>query len=152
MISRPRQVPDEAAWAGHEADLDVQFAHKRYFGKTTDEVMYDFRDLVIERAMELRLAPRPVFQYYVFAFVDLFASPGESAEQADCASIFLHLLCDREKSDPGSVAELYFELRATVEHVAGNQAFYDADIDIYGDFRSHAAELAGLCAPSKARP
>jgi len=144
-MMRPRAVPGEAEWAGHEQDLDAQYAHHRYFGKTTDEVMYDFRDLVIERASELREVPRPVFQYYVFAFVDLFASPCESAEQADCASVFLRLLCDRERIDPGSVADLYPELRDTVEHVAGNQAFYGADIDIYGDFREHAAELAALC-------
>ena len=151
MIPRPREVPDETAWAGHEDDLEVQYAYHRYFGKTTDEVMYDFRDSVIERACELRFAPRPVFQYYVFAFVDLFASPGESAEQSDCASVFLRLLCDREQRDPGSVAELYVELRPTVEHVANHQSFYDADLDIYGDFREHAAELAALCDPGRAQ-
>ena len=138
-------MPDEAAWAGHEEDLDVRYAYRLYFGKTTDEVMYDFREHVIERALELRLAPRPVFQYYVFAFVDLFASPGESAEQADCASVFLEMLRDRERADPGSVAELYAELRPTVEHVANHQAIYDADLDIYGDFRDLATELAALC-------
>ncbi|HEY8973101.1 MAG TPA: hypothetical protein VIN75_02710 [Burkholderiaceae bacterium] len=144
-MARPRVVPGEAEWAGHEQDLEAQYAHRLYFGKTTDEIMYDFRDLVIERASELREVPRPVFQYYVFAFVDLFASPGESAEQADCASVFLLMLCGRERHDPGSVAEIYDDLRATVEHIANNQAFYDADVDIYGDFREHAAELAALC-------
>lgn len=145
MTGRPREVPGEAEWAGHDEDLDVRFAYRLYFGQTTDEVMYDFREHVIERALELQLAPRPVFQYYVFAFVDLFASPGESIGQADCASVFLRLLCRREQDDPGSVAALYAELRATVDHVANNQAFFDANIDIYGDFREHAAELAAIC-------
>ena len=113
--------------------------------------MHDFRDLVSERASELQFAPRPVFQYDVFTFVDLFASPGGSARQADCASVFLHLLRDREQSDPGSMKEIYAELRPTVEHVADNQSFYDADLDIYGDFRDLAAQLATLCASSDAR-
>jgi hypothetical protein len=58
---------------------------------------------------------------------------------------FLRFLCNREKSDPGSVARIYPELRATVEYVAANQAFFDADVDIYGDFRDQAAELKALC-------
>ena len=149
-MARPSQVPGEAEWSGYEDDLDVRYAYHLYFGKTTDEVKYDFRDLVIERAGELRLAPRAVFQYYVFAFVDLFDSPGESIGQSDCASVFLDLLCDRERRDPGSVAEIYPQLCETVEHVASNQAFYDADVDIYGDFRDHAAELAALCDQSDA--
>ena len=150
-IPRPRSIPGEAEWTGREGDFDVRFAYRLYFGKTTDEVMYEFREHASERALELRLAPRPVFQYYVFAFVDLFASPGESVEQAECAIAFLRLLRDREQSDPGSVKEIYAELRPTVEHVADNQSFYDADRDIYGDFRDLAAPLATLCASSDAR-
>ena len=48
-MARPSQVPGEAEWAGYEDDLDVRYAYRLYFGKTTDEVKYDFRDLVIER-------------------------------------------------------------------------------------------------------
>ena len=145
MIARPREVPGETEWAGREQDLDVQYAYHRYFGKTTDDVKYDFRDLVIERASELRFVPRSVFQYYVFAWIDLFESPGESVGQSDCASVFLNLLRDREEADPGSVAEIYAELRVTVEYVAANQEFFDADVDIYGDFRDRAADIKALC-------
>jgi hypothetical protein len=107
--------------------------------------MYDFRYSVIERAFELTFVSRRVFQYYVFTFVELFDSPGESVGQSDCASVFLNLLLRREREDPGSVKEIYPALRATVDHVAANQAFYDADIDIYGDFRARAAEIKTLC-------
>ena len=147
MIERPTRVPDQADWAGCEDDLEARYAYNRYFGKTRAEVMYDFRDLVIERACELRTVPRPVFQYYIFTFVELFDSPGESVGQSDCASVFLRLLLGREEADPGSVADIWPELRATVEHVAANQAFFDADIEIYGDFRDLAAEIAALCTP-----
>ena len=144
-MARPHRIPGEPEWAGYEDDLDVRYAYHRYFGKTTDEVMYDFRDLVIERAGELRSAPRAVFQYYVFAWVDLFGSAGESIGQSDCASVFLHLLCEREREDAGSVSEIYDDLRETVDHVANNQSFFDADVEIYGDFRDFAAEIRALC-------
>ena len=42
------------------------------------------------------------------------------------------------------MAQIYSELRATVDHVAHNPSFYDAELDIRGDFREHAAELATL--------
>jgi len=142
-------VPDQTDWAGYEADLEGRWAYRLLFGKSIDEVRYEFRDTAaIERSVELIGAPRPVFQYYVFAFVSLFESPVESAGESDCASAFLRLLCNRERDDPGCVAEIYPELRSTVEHVATNQAFYDADLDIYGDFRDLAAELAELCEPT----
>ena len=145
MIDRPTRVPDEADWHACQDDLEARYAYELYFGKTNSEVMYDFREHVIERACELTSVPRPVFQYYVFAFVDLFASPGESIEQADCASVFLRLLLDRENADPGSVVEIWHLLRATVGHVAANQGFFDADIEIYGDFRDLAADLKAVC-------
>jgi len=63
----------------------------------------------------------------------------------------LRLLCDRERDDPGSVSEICADLRDTVDHVAGNQAFFDADVDIYGDFRDLATELKALCEVQRTR-
>ena len=152
MNDLPIRIPDEADWAGCETNIEASYAHRLLLGKSLEEVMYLFRDTAIERAIELRCVPRPIFQYYVFVFVQLFASPGESAEQADCASVFLRLLWDRERDDPGSVSQIYADLRDTVDHVANNQAFFDADVDIYGDFRDLAAELEALCEAPHASP
>ena len=55
-MARPSQVPGEAEWAGYEDDLDVRYAYHLYFGKTTDEVKYDFRDLVITQPSWRRCA------------------------------------------------------------------------------------------------
>jgi hypothetical protein len=143
-------IPDAQDWAGYEADIEARYGHKLMFGKSLEELAYLFRDTPSERATELLAVPRRVFQYYAFTFVRLFDSPAESVEQADCASVFLRLLCGREKQDPGSVAQIYSELRATVDYVAANQSFFDADIDIYGDFRDLAAELELLCEAPRA--
>jgi len=48
-------------------------------------------------------------------------------------------------------AELLQMPRATVDYVASNQEFFDADVDIYGDFRDLAAEVEALCESSDAR-
>lgn len=152
MNDVPDRVPEESDWAGYEEDLDAQYAHRLMFGKTMEELLYSFRDLPIERGSELRFMPRRAFQYYVFTFVRLFASPAESLGQSTCADVFLSLLCEREAVDPGSVAEIYPRLRATVQHVAANQAFFDADVDIYGDFRERAAEIEARCATTPSHP
>lgn len=61
MIPRPRQVPDEAEWAGYEDDLDVRWAHGLLAGKTIEDVRCQFRDTYsIERASELLRAPSRV--------------------------------------------------------------------------------------------
>ena len=138
-------IPTEAEWAGHEGDLDVQYAYRLLYGKTVEEAMPCFVDnRSIERADELGFAPRRVFQYYVFAFVRYLSSPASEGD-SDCASVFLRLLLRRETDDRGSVAEIFDALREAVDHVANNQSFFDADVEIYGDFRDLAAEIKALC-------
>jgi hypothetical protein len=151
MTPYPARIPDEDDWTGHERDLESNYAYRHMFGKSIDDVMYDFRWCAIERGIELRSMPRTTFRSYVFAFAKLLNSPGEGVAQSDCASVFLNVLREREKSHPGSVAEIYPALRATIEHVAANQAFFDADVGIYGGFRDCAAEIEALCEAPHAR-
>jgi hypothetical protein len=139
------RVPDAEDWAGYENDLDVRYAHTLLFGKSAGEVQDVFgQGRSIERADELLFAPRKVSQYYVFAFAAYVVSDA-AAQDADSASPFLNLLVNREKKDPGSVKEIHKRLAPIVSLVADRQAFYDADPDIYGNFKDHEAELATLC-------
>ncbi|NRF72471.1 hypothetical protein HLB44_36530 [Aquincola sp. S2] len=140
-----RKVPDASDWAGYKDDLDVRYAHKLMFGKSVDEVQDLFgQGRSIERASELLFTPRTVFQYYVFAFAAYVLSDA-AAEDSDSASPFLLLLINREKRDPGSVREIYNRMEPIVQHVASRQEFYDADPNIYGNFKDHQVELAKLC-------
>ena len=41
---RRRWTPGREEWLGYEADLDVRYAHKLFFGKTLDEVQSIFKD------------------------------------------------------------------------------------------------------------
>jgi hypothetical protein len=145
MGKRVAKIPGHAEWAGYEADLDVKYAHKLFFGKSIAEVQQYFGDVrSIERADELLFMPRRAFQYYVFAFAEFLLS-AKAAGDSDSASPFLRLLVAREQRDPGSVAQVYPRLASAVEHVAAHQDHYDADINIYGNFQDHAAQLKALC-------
>lgn len=87
--------------------------------------------------------PRAAFQYYVFAFAEFLMSD-RAAGESDEASPFLHLLIGREERDPGSVAEIYTDLEEVIEFVASHQDYFDADPNIYGNFRELAATLRTL--------
>jgi hypothetical protein len=141
-----RKIPGAKEWHGYEADLDVRYAHKLLFGKSTSEVVTHFADArCIERADELLYMPRAAFQYYIFAFVEYIRS-AQAAKDSDAGSVFLRLLADREKKDPGSVRAIYSELRDAVHFVAENQEYFAASPDIYGSFKDLGAEVDRLCA------
>jgi hypothetical protein len=148
LRKRIRKIPGSDAWLGHESDLDVKYAHKLMFGKTTSEIQGLFGGVrSIERADELLFMPRRAFQYYVFAFAE-FVISDQAVGDSDSASPFLLLLINREKRDPGSVSQIYEELIPVVEHVASSQSHYNADENIYGNFSELADQLKSLCAGS----
>ncbi len=38
MVNKNNKIPSQTDWAGHENDLDVQYARKLFFGKSVAEV------------------------------------------------------------------------------------------------------------------
>jgi len=140
-----RKIPDEAAWEGYKDDLDVQYFHKLAFGKSIDDIQEYFGEgRSIERMDELLFSPRSVFQYYVFAFSKYVMSETAKGDP-DTASPFLALLEEREKKDPGSVKDIYESLSEVIEFVASSQKYFDADRDIYGDFKERAERIRKVC-------
>ena len=148
---RDRGIPGAAEWQGYEDDLDACDAYELMAGRTLDEVSEHFRDTVsIMHAGELRCSPRGAFSYYVFAHAAFLLSESAAAE-SDSASSFLRLLISREELDPGSVKELYAELGPLARFVASRQAYFDADLRIYGDFNELSVRLDALCVQVRAR-
>ncbi len=144
-MAKKRKIPDKAAWDDYKNDLDVQYFHKLAFGKSIDEIQRYFGGAhSIERMDELLFSPRPVFQYYIFAFAKYVMSEAAKGD-ADSASPFLFLLEEREKRDPGSVKEIYGSLSEVVDFVASHQAYFDADVDIYGNFQKRAEYIRRAC-------
>lgn len=138
-------IPGHAEWAGYEKDLDVCFLHGLFFGKSAAEVESQFKDSnAIERSDELLFSPRPVFQYYVLPFAAYLISPAARGDSA-AADSFLNLLAAREDRDPGSVQAIYPQLAACVDFVASHQAYFHADIDIFGNFARMAQALRKRC-------
>ena len=51
------RVPTEAEWGNYQADLDQEYAHKMFAGRSNQEMIPHFRRNVIERTDELRWMP-----------------------------------------------------------------------------------------------
>lgn len=150
-IVRPTKVPAALDWAGYEKDLDAEYAYRLFFGRDCQDVLREFGGgASIERAEDLHFMPRRAFQYYVLAFAQFVTSDAAQSDP-DSASPFLRLLIAREESDPGSVAQIYAELRPSIEFVASHQERYGADLDIYGDFKELARKIAEVCEAPHAR-
>jgi hypothetical protein len=144
---RRSRIPGPAEWRGYENDLDAKWAHKLLFGKSIEEVQMHFGGgRSIERSSELLYLPRSPFQYYVRAYA-LFVRSEAARGDPDPASSFLNLLINREERDPGSVAQIWDDLRETVELAAWRQQWFDADENIYGSFREKEQRLRRLLGP-----
>ena len=142
---RQPSIPDKNAWSGYEDDLDGKYFHDLVYGKSIEEVQQHFGGgSSIERSDELLFSPRLVFQYYVLAFGQFVMSEKEKGD-SDSACPFLKLLISKEKKDKGSVSNIYNLLSETVDFIANNQEYFDADVNIYGDFEELANEIRVLC-------
>lgn len=98
----------------------------------------------IDRMGELLFAPRPVFQYCVRVFAHFVMSEA-AAGDSDSTSPFLSLLEEREKKDLGSVRFIFPALKEALDFVAKNQVYFEAPIDIYGDFNQRVEMLYAAC-------
>jgi hypothetical protein len=140
-----QKIPGAEEWAGYEDDFTARNAHSFWFGKSLEGMRPYFEGgHSIQRGQELLFMPRGAFEFYVLAFAQYVMSDAAIGD-ADAASSFLGFLAAREKRDPGSVARIYERLQPTIEFVAESQPRFDAEHDVYGDFREKAATLAKLC-------
>jgi len=63
---------------------------------------------------------------------------------SDAASCFLRLVLQKLEENPKCIAPIMPELMASVDHIARNQSAFEADRNIYGDFRELSARIHAL--------
>lgn len=95
-----------------------------------------------ERCFDLRHMPFKAFEYYIFGLKQYIDS-GDFAEfdKPDVVSCFLELVRERTITDPSCMKKIIIDLIPTIEVIAKNQAAYEADIDIYGNFMDVFSEI-----------
>ena len=138
------KVPSQDDWAGYEDDIDARYAYRNFFGRTVEEAVPLFGENPIERSSELSFMPAAPFRYYILAFRDYVLSE-QSREDSDAASCYLRLIEEKIANDTAAIGPVLPALKESVQAVAAAQSFYDADLDIYGDFKEIAARILAAC-------
>ena len=138
-------IPTKEDWGEWEGDIDLESAHRVFFGKSNSQVQDAFYRCVIERADELKYMPSAPFRYYIIGYRD-FINSGKFMlfDEADAASNFLDLVIYRLKKSPEDIIKIYNFLEDTINFVSENQEFYKSDPDIYGNFVDKKNEIDRL--------
>ncbi|MBU2714152.1 hypothetical protein, partial [Zooshikella harenae] len=131
------KIPDESSWGEYHTDLDVAAAHSMFAGKTNEEMQKEFKKNIIERCSDIRWMPIVPFQYYIFGLKHYIDS-GDFSDfnKPDAASCFIELVLDKLNESPEYLDSIILELMPTLKYIAENQDWFEADIDIYGDFKA----------------
>jgi hypothetical protein len=81
-------------------------------------------------------------------------SPARAAdgEASDGASCFLLILKGKLKEFPDFVLPVMEELMPVAEYIACNQELFQADVNIYGSFPEHLAEIKALYLKAQISP
>lgn len=139
-------VPTEADWGDYQADLDQDYAHKLFAGRTNEEMLPHFRRNVIERTDELRWMPEVPFRYYMLGFRDfVMAGEFDQWEASDAANCFLGLVLQKLENQPGYILPIMQELLLAIRHVTRKQQSFDASESIYGNFPEKLKRIEALC-------
>ena len=140
------RVPTEAEWGDYQADLDQDYAHNRFAGRTNQEMVPHFRRNVIESTAELRWMPQIPFRYYMLGFRDfVMAGEFEDLGAFDAASCFLGLVLEKLAEQPNYILPIMPELLPALRHLAQKQAVFGAARSIYGSFYDKLAQIESLC-------
>ena len=140
-------IPTEKDWGNYKSDLDIFHAYKIFAGKTNSEAVNEFKKNVINRCDDLRWMPLVPFQFYLLAYRDyILAGNFDIFDKADAVSCFIGLVKEVLINKSEFISPLIEELMPTLKHIAENQNFYEADIDIYGDFNNELKEIEALIA------
>ena len=145
-------IPDESDWGNYLADLDAEWAHRMFIGKSNEETQPYFRNNPIEAASDLAFMPEIPFRYYMLGFRDcVMAKKFEPCNDSDAASCFLGLVAKKLESNPRFIVPIMPALLPSIDYVAKNQEAYQADESIYGSFLQLYERILALYAESKGR-
>jgi hypothetical protein len=140
-------VPTEEDWGDYRSNLDCKSAHDLFAGHTNEQMRPYFRQNPLERAAELRFMPVVPFRYYMLGFRDcLMDGDFEFLDASNAASCFLGLIIEKLKKQPQVIIPIMPGLLPAVEHVASNQAQYEAEESIYGNFLEKWDQIRSLSA------
>ncbi|HEY9683396.1 MAG TPA: hypothetical protein V6C86_17590 [Oculatellaceae cyanobacterium] len=141
-------VPSEEDWGDWESDMEQEYAHSRFAGKSLEDARPLFESSILGCAENIAYMPEVPFRYYIFGFRDYVMDPRRfqcmSADDSDGPSAFLKLLVSTLRDQPARILPVMNELLPVAEFVAKNQDKYEATEKIYGSFDLLLTEIKSL--------
>jgi hypothetical protein len=140
-------IPTETDWAHHPDDLDAACAKKNFFGKTRDQAVELFVVNALTYQEDIMFMPEPCFCFYVHSYIDYLMS-GLSKGDSDGASCFFGIVEVRKDDILRGPSELMTRVAALLRRLAERQAWYEAQPDIYGQFKERSEACLRLMGES----
>jgi hypothetical protein len=138
------KIPSKNDW-GDLSDRDVFEAFEYFSDKSNDELQIAFKSNVLQRCSNLRWMPIYPFSYYIFGLKQYIESNDYGLfDLPDAVSCFIELVEEKAVNYQDEMKIMYPKLKGFIEHLVSNQIKYEADVDIYGDFKENAARIARL--------
>ena len=142
---RRPSIPTRSDWGEVDpGDLDAQWALEQFLGRSFADAEELFARNALYYGEALESMPPVPFNFYARALAQYLTSdtaPGD----ADGASSFLRILAWVLETRPEIIgAETKAKLMSAAEHVAANQAFYEASVSIYKRFPEHLNRIKRL--------
>lgn len=144
--------PSTADWGDTTGDLDLDYAFRKFGGKTYQEAinLFETTDL-LSRVEDLSVMPDKAFRYYMLAYRDFVLSPrvfeiNYGVDASTAADSFLNLVTRRLETDPASIKPILSDLLPAAQYISERQAEYSADEDIYGKFPDAMLRIQALAA------
>lgn len=129
------KIPNKHEWGIVEKDnLDAEWAFKQFAGKSLNDAEEMFRENALYYQEDLISMPSIAFNCYAPVFAKYILSDYAESD-SDGASSFLYMIIElleanRSLAEPKTVKLLMDAAKL----VTNKQGYYDADIDIYGEF------------------
>ena len=143
-IRSPLNTPTEQDWGDYKDGLDAEWAHKNFYGKSLEQALELFAENALYYQEDLGYMAAVPFRFYLSAFIRYLLSE-QSKGDSDGAATYLELIIRKLDEEPKTVEPLIDDVLACAERVASSQAFYDADVAIYGVFAQQYQRITELC-------
>ncbi|HEU4343103.1 MAG TPA: hypothetical protein VFU31_16240 [Candidatus Binatia bacterium] len=139
------KIPSRADWGDiNKDDLDAKSAFDSFLGKSFSEAEAMFQRNALYYQEELQSMPAVPFNFYAPALVKYITSEHAKGD-SDGASSFLHMVSWILKSNRGILDSKTEDLLLrAARQIAKNQDYYEADVDIYGNFSEIYFEIQKL--------
>lgn len=118
--------PPSADWTIDPSNPRQQRAHQRFFGKTLAEVDAFFALNPILYHEDFWWMPAAPFRYYLQSYIRYLRST-HSQSDIDTARAFLILVGRLIRSDPERLQSVWDTVEPTLDYIAANQEWFDAD-------------------------